>query len=117
MEVRLPLDVVLFVLPGDFDVSASWNQVYDLWAPKVVVGDRESLVEGVNVTLWLQAPIQAHVQVIVKVFEILEVELLADQHLVDALHEVALEVAALEEGLCDGAADELEVPKMVSLHA
>lgn len=117
MEVRLPLDIVLLVVVGHVDVSPAWHQVHDLRAPEVVIGDRERLVEAVHVALRLQAPVEAHVEVVVEVFQILEAELLADKHLVDALHEVAFEMAAFKERFCDGTADESEVAEMIALYA
>jgi len=63
----------------------------------------------------LQAPVQADIQVIVEVFQVLEVQLLAYQHLVEASDEVALEEAALKESLADDPSDELEIPDVLLL--
>lgn len=63
----------------------------------------------------MQAPVQADIQVIVEVFQVLEVQLLAYQHLVEASDEVALEEAALEESLADDPSYELEIPDVLLL--
>lgn len=117
VEVCLSLHIVLLVFCGHVDIPASWNQVDDLWASEIVVRDRECLVEGVNITLGLQAPVQTLVEIIVEVLEILETELLTNEHLVDTLHEVTLKVAAFKESFSDGTTDELEVTKMITLYA
>lgn len=63
----------------------------------------------------MQAPVQADIQVPVRVFQVLEVQLLAYEHLVEASDEVALEEAALKESLSDDPSYELEIPDVLRL--
>ena len=63
----------------------------------------------------LEAPVEADIEIVVEVFKVLEAELLANDHLVDAADEVALKQAALEKRFAEDAADELEVADVLAL--
>jgi hypothetical protein len=56
------------------------------------------------------------IEIVVEVFEVLKVKLLADNHLVHAADEVALQEAAFIEGFADCSSNKLKVTDVIWLH-
>ena len=96
MIVSFPFYIVLLVCCSNVNVNASRHQFNSLCFSEVVLVDSKSFVERFNVTLWLEAPIEANVEVVVKVFEISKAQFLANNHLVNASHKVAFKEASFK---------------------
>ena len=95
----------------DRDVLSIFFQIHNVILSKVLSDHRESQSQIIDVAV--DHVHVAAIELIIKVFEVLKCQILANHHLVQGLGQLQLEQLVVINGFSDHFSDELEVVKMV----
>jgi hypothetical protein len=110
------LNVFALILVRDRDITSTWLQVDRPSFTKLFVFDRESLVQNVCDVIF-QGPGQVLVVLLVDALHIVDVDFLAQHHLVECTDEERVEEATMEDGKTDHTTNEFEIVEMLWVDA
>jgi len=105
------LNIFSLVLVRNRDVTSTWFQINRFGLSKLLVFDRERLVEDVGDVV-LQSPRQILVILFVDTLHISDVDFLSQHHLVKRANKERVQETAMENGEADHTANKLEVVEM-----